>query len=316
MDGKGHLMFAPFFSCLATSLMVTTGMVPPVAESLQITVCIATALSFVTAKIPDADQIALKPKPIIMGTAPTRYSQKYQREYNYVVLGEKDFVEQYGQKELEKFGEGKSDVKGERTKTGKYLVYYDKSGTKDKLMLIFALMYKAMGLKKHRGWQSHSPLLWCILLLFAVLAVYSVPNGDYLGLVVLGLACGYLSHIVGDAFTKGGVEILPDFYSGLEKLFPNQFKRRKKKKSIAGKGLKSISGAKFQPMKYIPFAKSGSKVWSVVLCIMMGSVFSYIFLPEFFNFFWGNILLLGGQLVTFLKWLLTTLKGIFISLMK
>ena len=72
-----------------------------------------------------------------------------------------------------------------------------------------------MGCKGHRHFISHSPILWAPIFFgsFYVLnTVMGFGKNILLGfplLVLFGMGLGYMSHLLGDAFTLTGIPLLP-----------------------------------------------------------------------------------------------------------
>lgn len=268
MNGREHKIFSPVFSCCATALLCSTGAVPVVAESPQVTTIVVGALSLMTTLLPDSDLIALKPRPIILGTAKKRKSNKYGgKTYYYVIVSKKVFDRDYSSKK------NNNDFKYEQASNG-YYIYYTRSGTRNKLMMITALFLKSIGLKRHRGFHSHSPVLWVPLLMALLWLLYSIPAcGIYLGTVGLGFSMGIWSHLIGDLMTKDGLPLLGD-------------------------------DMRIQPMKYIPFARSSNTWWVYVCCFIIINIFTFLMFKDIFFVFWGYI----GELF---KGLWTAIKSVF-----
>lgn len=283
MDGKGHKTFAPIFTGGTTLILTTTGLVP-VAGTAITTVVLSMICSELTATLPDADLIALKPKKIIKGTAKKRYSKKYNREYYYVSVSEAEYAKKYASR-------SKSDnLKIERGGKGYYL-YYDRCGTSNILMKHMALIFKAMGLKKHRGFQSHSPLIWVPFWLLMIFLAYKIQNiGVYTGALVLGLGLGWISHLVGDLFTLDGLPIVPKFWS-----------RDRDDIKIAPMG--GIKIGKHRLFRF-GFAKASNKVWVYMVCFIFFNIFFYILMPDTFYAFYNGI---GFVLSKIISWTLTLL---------
>lgn len=263
MDGKGHKLFAPIFSCGTSILICKAGLIP-VAESLLVTAMIATACSTVTATLPDADLIALKPKAIIKGTAKRRYSNKYKREYYYINISQREFQERFQNKAKDK------NTKSEPGGKGVY-IYYDKCGTNNPLMKYMALIFKAMGIKKHRGFQSHSPLLWIPFWMAVTWLSYQVQDvGKFLGAIVLGLGLGWISHLVGDLMTLDGLPLIP-----------------------RGKGSKDFRiaplGGKIGKHRIFGFAKASNRIWIGCICFIFINLFMYLLTPDLFFTIWNSI---------------------------
>lgn len=275
LDGKGHKMFAPVFSMGMSTLILSNNPSLIISDDLKLTVLLATGLSILTCALPDDDLLALKPREIIMGTARQRYSNKYKRDLFYIKCSNEEFEDKY--KKL-----SKKDLRYEKNNTGTgYYIYYSKQGCKNVVQMINALFLKSIGIKKHRGWQSHSPFLWIPILSLITIAFYTLPEiGIYLGTILMGFSLGITSHFVGDAMTKGGIELLPSsIMKKLSKFIKkNLFRNRN---NFFTRLVNKLN--KFQPFKNVKIAKSGSKSWTICVCMVFILVFLYIIAPNIFN---------------------------------
>ena len=274
MDGSGHKVFAPIFGCGMSALITSSGLVP-LAGSLLPTVLIATVCSSLTATLPDADLIALKPASIIKGTAKKRYSQKYKREYYYITISQQEFQRRYPNRSK------RDNMKIENGGKGVY-IYYDKSGTNSFAMRNMALIFKIMGIKKHRGWQSHSPLLWIPFWIAMTLLAYSVLDiGPFIGCIVMGLGLGWTSHLVGDLFTLDGLPLLPKFWT-----------RR------AGEEVKIAPvGGRIAGHRIFSFARASNKIWIAIICFAFINLFGYLLTPDLFFACWNGVGKAGNSIL-------------------
>lgn len=214
MDGKGHRFLAPIFTAGTSLVLMKSGMYN-IEGNFVTNLCLATALSVISASWADADQLTIMPKPIATGTAKKIKSKKYNREFYYIKVSEKEF-----QVRLKK----NKDLKYEKTTMGKYLIYYDSVRHPTPDMLLFMNVFKIMGLKIHRGWQSHSVILWTIVwtLLCWLPTLTKLPQViiSPLQVVLMGLGLGYLSHLVADKFTKAGLNEFTDNLSPMLQKIP------------------------------------------------------------------------------------------------
>lgn len=162
MDGKGHRMLAPVFTACSSMVLMKFGLLQEFDSPLVTTSAISamSLLSITSARWCDADLLALKPTPIITGTAKKRYSKRYKEELYYVKMSKAQYKKKYGKMKDPKNQSYKEEKKYEITKSGKVLLYYKNCKMENPIMLFWAMLFKLMGLKKHRGWQSHSPLIW------------------------------------------------------------------------------------------------------------------------------------------------------------
>lgn len=253
-----------------STILASSGVIP-LAGSLLSTVLVATVCSVLTATLPDADLVALKPTPIIKGTAKKRYSKKYKREYYYITVSENDFRSKYKNKFKN------DDAKIEPGGKGVY-IYYDKCGTKNFAMKEMALIFKSMGIQKHRGWQSHSPVLWIPLWLLLIWVFYRITDiGAYIGAIVLGLGLGWISHILGDLFTLDGIPLMPKFWE------PKKSNGTRDDIKIAPLAGIKVGGHR---LFRFSFAKASNRIWIGIVCFIFINIFLKILAPNLFDIIW------------------------------
>ncbi len=188
MDGTGHRVLAPVFTA-CTGLVLTKFDVFNGLEIPLLSTSIMSVISISSATWRDADLLALKPTPIITGTAKKRYSKKYNEELYYVIMSEKEFFSKYNSPSKRK------DRKHEKTKNGKYIVYYKHCRRESFVMLFWAFIFKFMNIKEHRGWQSHSPFIWIpFWVLMTVVSGFVLPM---IPLPVLSFLLSVITLIIG-----------------------------------------------------------------------------------------------------------------------
>lgn len=244
MEGKTHKIIAPIFTLGVTTAYLTTNSAD-LPLTLAGTVGIATVSSFLSACWPDADQHAkYKPLPVIWaGFTPV----------TDVML------KSYGLKKIKTKANAERGIK---SKTA-YL-YKGRKYTKVRSLgaRIWASFFRITGLREHRDWRSHSPLLWIPLWYYLYSLTNSIPYlGIFLGPIFMGFGLGYISHILGDAFTKSGIPFLPSF--GIVEKVPivNHFTE-----------VKVFKGK---------FFKADNKLWNYIVIIIIADISLYLISPEF-----------------------------------
>lgn len=251
MDGETHRKIAPVFTAGATYLTIATRGYHPV--TMLATVGVASAISVLSANWADADLAARsKPVPAIWaGTKVGRY-----------------------------FGIRSAVVVDKRNpnKTKTVYLYRNKRYTKTHGlgMRIMATIFRLTGVRDHRVWQSHSPVLWIPIILFTY-ALYMTTLGDkniifsILSAVPLGLGYGYLSHLFGDALTYKGLPLLPEFKL-LWKL------------PFIGDSLHKVNNT-FSSMQVakVGFAKASNKTWNNIVFLACIIGVGYILAPAQMN---------------------------------
>ena len=181
MKGTTHKKFAPIFTLGAAIVAIRAGYFDYDGLPDLVKIGIPPVFSTFTSMAPDADLHAFKPMYVI--------TDKYPKKKH----------------------KGKYLVK----KDGKVKEYTVPKGS----MKYWAIFYKTIGATSHRCFKSHGPLLWIPIWLLIYILVYLsttvISNYEHnllsllTGLAIFGLACGYISHLVGDQFTKSGLPILP-----------------------------------------------------------------------------------------------------------
>ena len=193
MKGKTHRIFAPIFTFGVSTVVINSGLILQEPGFLAMPLIIGTsALSYLSANWPDADIHAHKPTKVILGTAKKGKDGKY-------------------------YARSK--------KTGEIVSL---TGVNRVDMKIWALFFKKIGATNHRGFKSHSPVLWfpIWLLLFAI-TKYLIPINIIsiiLQFIILGIASGFMSHLVSDMFTQSGIPILGKDFSPMTMLVPKNLK--------------------------------------------------------------------------------------------
>lgn len=188
MDGTGHRVLAPVFTA-CTGLILTKFDVFNGLEIPLLSTSIMSVVSVSSANWRDADLLALKPTPIITGTAKKRKSKKYNEELYYVIMSEKEFYSKYNTPAKRK------DRKHEKTKSGKYIVYYKHCKREPIMMLFWAFIFKFMNIREHRGWQSHSPFIWIpFWILITIISGFVLPM---IPTPILSLLLAIITLIVG-----------------------------------------------------------------------------------------------------------------------
>lgn len=199
MDRPTHIKFAPIFT-LTTSFMLanSTGIAPGVNNLVQIG--LATLASNLTAMAPDADLHCYKPLYIIWGKKGNHKVYVKQNNSNH------SRVSQAGWNNNRSKQTGRQKRRTTSRRSGGY-AEKNYATPKHLSSKIWATLFKFMGTPDHRGFQSHSPILW--LPIWAILYFTALYLNKFLGIFIFGMGAGYMSHIVGDLFTKGGVELFP-----------------------------------------------------------------------------------------------------------
>lgn len=161
MDGTGHRMFAGVFTGCTSLLLLKTDLFSQISTSdIGVTAATMALVGMTSSSWPDGDLLAMKPTEIITGTAKQRFSKKYNREYYYVGLSPRKFKKKYGVPlDANHLPSSFKNKKYEMAKRGIYM-YYEHCRMENPIMLAWSFLFKAMKIKKHRGWQSHSPALW------------------------------------------------------------------------------------------------------------------------------------------------------------
>ena len=166
-----------------------------------------------------------------------------------------------------------------------------------------ALIFKSMGIKKHRGWQSHSPVLWVPAWVIFTYIAYGVTDlGTYLGTIILGLSLGWISHLIGDLFTLDGIPLLPKFWKSK--------KRDGSYEDLKMAPLKGIN-VKGHRLFRFGFAKASNKIWIGIVCFLFINIFLKILTPDLFDAIWIGETSVFGYIIDFIsnifKWLVDTI---------
>lgn len=252
MDGETHRKIAPVFTAGATYLTIAAK--GYTSTTVLATIALASGISILSANWPDADLHARsKPVPAIWA----------------------------GTKIGTMFGIRSAKVVDKRNpnKTRTVYIYRNKRYTRTHglSMKILATIFRLVGVRDHRVWQSHSPVLW-LPLVWILYSAYLTQFGDknmifaILSAIPLGLGYGYLSHLFGDMLTYQGLPLLPDFKL-LHKI------------PILGKYIEKANDdlSDIRLVKHVSFAKASNKTWNniVFLAIIIGV--GYILAPHQMN---------------------------------
>lgn len=247
MEGKTHYMFAPIFTVGATYLLATSSVISTQSIPIPLAVAIAAGCSLTTSLVADADLHAYKPKYVILDSKP-----KKKKNGEYIV----------------KVRVTKKDSKGNMTTSVETRKY---KPPKSPQIRAWALFFKAIGITKHRDWRSHSPLLWGFIWFNIIYWIGKTPLAEIsptlnalLTIIFCGLGMGYISHIVGDMFTKGGVPLGPEI-------------KLTKKKSIGGE---SVGFIKLLPKPLRGFFTAGNQLYNKLFLIAGVEVIGYLIIPE------------------------------------
>ena len=283
MNKEGHRFIAPIFTAGSSLVVLSTGIVK-IEGNFIINIGFASALSIISAIWADADHLSTLPKPIALGTAPKIKVKKYDnKEFYYVKVNEEEF-----KKKLRK----NKNLKYDKTRLGKYLIYYDKVRHPTPDLILFMYIFKFMGLKEHRGWQSHSvalwSVIWTILFLLPTFLHFNSIVATPIQVIMLGFGLGYLSHIIADKFTTAGLNQLTDSAGKILAKIP----------IVGGLLQKGVTSFEFN------FAKAKNKkyayfigvlfifiFWAILDFNSLSSVFSFLFniiktlFTEIFNIF-------------------------------
>ncbi len=183
MLGHQHRKITPVMTIGATYLMINGGLVAsPLGSPALLSSLIAGGISYISANWPDADQVALMPTAAILGQLPRDNEGK---QFKIVV--------EYDSKL-------KRNIKKKR-------IYHD---IKRKDMKYIGLFMKMIGVRSHRCFLSHSPILHGLIAYFLYSTLSMIPNGgDIISFIVFSLCMGYLTHLAADQVTNDGLPILP-----------------------------------------------------------------------------------------------------------
>lgn len=244
MDGPTHRKIAPVFTAGATYLTMT-------AQGADITstlaaVGVASAVSVFSANWADADLYASRPFPAIWAGGKLARAQ----------------------------GVRMARIKTNNSRRPEvFYIYKNKRHKKIKKfsMRVWATIFRIVGVRGHRVWQSHSPLIYLPLTYFMYIGtqlLFSSSNilTSVVSAVPLGLGLGYVSHLFGDLLTYNGLPLLPDF-------------KRLWKLPIIGPIIKFVNNL-FSNLKVarFSFAKASNKRWNGFIYVVLTlAVFSIIF---------------------------------------
>lgn len=242
MKGETHRKVSPVATAGIGYILITNNMVFPAAgNDPVINSLILGALGFISANWPDADQHAKSlPMKAILGNCKRNSEGK-----------------QVGTKKVRENGKTVS----------KKVIYYD---IKRPDMKAVAVVFKALGVKAHRTFLTHSPILHGALLYLLYNALVTIPVfGVPIAFVTLGIGLGYFTHLLADLPTDGGLPLLP---------------RIKAFKDIPI--LNSIFGD-FKPMSKLKFGKhkfflAGNQMWNQMFFIIVLDVVGCIMFPSLF----------------------------------
>lgn len=249
MEGSTHRIIAPIFT-LGTSVAYMSSNANNLPLGIYGTAFLASAVSVVSANWADADLHAMhKPLPVIWAG------------FNPMLDG---FLATTGLRRVKR-----KDEYGRVNKVTYVYMRKQYSQVRKFDQRVFATLFRITGLRKHRGWQSHSPIVWIPLWVFLYNMSNKISDPMYIiPTVVLGLALGYISHLVGDVMTKSGLPILPEL-----KIFY--------KVPVIGKHVKKFSNA-VDDVKIFrgKFFTAGNKTWNFIVIILLLELSGYLAFPE------------------------------------
>lgn len=259
MERNTHMIFGGMVGCVGTVVAARSGNLPiNDITVVSIATVLNTALGVASARWPDADTHSYKPIPVILGLCK----------------------------------EGKIQNR-------KCLIYHHKGYARVKYLDIklWAIIYKLMGLRKHRKWQSHTDLwiLFWLLVYYKVSHITSVVFNIPLSLIsipLLGVGLGVTSHLIADNFTQESTNVFVPF-----KFAENI--------PIIGR----LLNLKLDFLKHItifghkPF-KATNKAWNVIFLILMGYISLFILFPTETK---GISLMIISAIVSVFEWLYHTI---------
>lgn len=191
MDGPTHRKLAPVFTAGSSYLILAAQNQNP--SDMVAAVGIASAVSILAANWADADLYASRPFPAIWAGTKVGAVGGVRRA------------------RVKTPGKGKP-----RT----VYLYKKKRYTKVRKlsMRIWASFFRVIGVRGHRVWQSHSPVIWVPVFTVIYIGVLNKVNSSgtmgMLGLMIssvpLGIGLGYISHLAGDLLTYRGLPLLPE----------------------------------------------------------------------------------------------------------
>lgn len=184
MNGKQHRQIAPIFTLGASFFATSQGLLQ--TQNQYVTVGVATAVSILFANALDADLYATYPIKVLMSPNNSRH-----------IVRVKDKNGKWVQKTY-------SPPKGIINKT-------------------FAIFFKMLGVRKHRDWRSHSPIIYFPLGLLLLKLFSKIPdNTGIITGVIAGIVLGIWSHILADMPNKGGIQLFPKSNAvGVSNILPN-----------------------------------------------------------------------------------------------
>lgn len=242
MKGTTHRKVSPVATAGIGFLLLSNNMAfPIIGTDPTINAILLAGLGYISANWPDADQHAKNlPMKAILGRC-KRNAEGKQIGYKIEV------------------------VNGKKMK--KKAVFYD---IKRADMRAVAMVFKMLGVKAHRTFLTHSPVLHTVLLYFLYNFTVKIPGmGPTLGFVILGLGLGYLTHLLADLPTDGGLPILPRI-----RAFDNI------------PILRSVFGD-FRPVSKLKFGKhkfflAGNQTWNQIFFLIVVDAVGCIMFPTIF----------------------------------
>lgn len=190
MEPGTHKVIGPIFTAGASTYYMAAKQVGFTLDPVAITT-IAVIVSYFSSGWPDADQAAKeKPVPVIL------YGVKAFSPYCAMTGVRMKKVSTNGGKPSKRIC-----YKGE---------YYTQTYRKRYDLKLWAAFFRAIGVRKHRCFRTHGPLLWIPVWFFICNLVYTADTLGILSGIIQGCAFGYLSHILADAFTVDSVPLLPE----------------------------------------------------------------------------------------------------------
>ena len=240
MKSETHRKVSPVATAGIAYILLTNQMaVPLLGSDPVLNSLVLGGLGFVSANWPDADKHAMSlPMKAILGRCKRNADGK-----------------QVGVKKVIENGVVKR----------KKVVYYD---IKRPDMRAMAVIFKALGVNKHRGFLTHSPILHAFILYMVYNALLVIPSvGLPISFIALGVGLGYLTHLLADLPTDGGLPLLPRI-KAFEKI----------------PILSSVFGD-FRPMSKLKFGKhkfflADNQMWNQMFFLIVLDVVGCIIFPD------------------------------------
>ena len=275
MEGKTHKIIAPIFTFGVSTAYFMANSDVSLPLTLVGTTGIAAVSSYFSACWPDADQHAKYMPVCVIWAGFSPFTDA--------------LVSARGVKKIRKRVDSKGNKVPKKKAKCSYL-YKNKKYPKVKHVgsRIWATLFRMMGLRAHRDWRSHSPLIWCFVwywLYYMSCLIPIEPISMIASPIVLGFGLGYISHIVGDAFTKSGIPLLPDV--GVVQKFPV---------------LNHLTEVRFLKGK---FFRANNKLWNGIVICLIADAMLFLISPDFamsinsfiFDTIWTIILVIYNSIL-------------------